>query len=318
MAALHQREIASFSMISILGFIGNLVVCIVMLTGGKKLRSVPFNVYITSLAATDLTLAVVGIPIYIASKSSFPHPSGNNGNLFCKLVTGNLIPFWLAGSSVYILVLISFERYYAIRDPFLARTRTTSRKTVIAITSALLLGLVVQIPVIVGVEYTKENATISNYCTYKWKDKSATFFVYLSSLTFQYLIPAGIFVLNFIRIRKCLVNLDDVLKRQSGYRLGKKNQGAIKQKRRTIKTVFIIVVAFFVCWTPNTIMFFVFQYAGASSLAANSSIFEVSVVLAFSSAWVNPMLYSFQSTEFRKHCKKLAFKAYNFLTVHSV
>ena len=318
MAALHHWEIASFTLISIFGLLGNLIVCIVMLTGGKKLRSVPFNVYITSLAAADLSLAVVGIPIYIISKSSFSHPSGNVGNLFCKLVTGNLIPFWLAGSSVYIMVLISFERYYAIRDPFLARTRTTSAKTAVAVTCALLLGLVVQIPMIVGVEYTKENATISNYCTYKWKDKSTTFFVYLLSLACQYLIPAGIFVLNFIRIRKCLVNLDDVLKRQSGQKLGRKNQGVMKKKRRTIKTVFIIVLAFFVCWTPNTIMFFVFQYAGASSIAANSSIFEVSVVLAFSSAWVNPMLYSFQSTEFRKHCKKLAFKAYNFLAVRNV
>ena len=311
-AALHQWQIASFALISIFGFIGNLIVCLVMLTGGRKLRSVPFNVYIASLAATDLSLAVFGIPIYVISKSSFYHPSGGDGDILCKLVTGNLIPFWLAGASVYILVLISFERFYAIRDPFLARTRATSIKTLIAIASALLLGLVVQIPVIAGVEYTKENATISNYCTYKWKGEATTLSIYLFALSFQYLIPAGIFVLNFVRIRKCLVNLDDILKRQASYKHPKQNRRVMKQKRRTIRTVFIIVIAFFICWTPNTIMFFVFQYAGASSLPANSDIFEVSVVLAFSSAWINPMLYSFQSTEFRKHCKKLILRVNNY------
>ena len=316
MAALHKWQIGSFSLISILGVIGNLIVCIVMFVGGKKLRSVPFNVYITSLAATDLSLAAVGIPIYVISKSSFAHPSGNDGNILCKIVTGNLLPFWLAGSSVYILVLISFERYHAIRDPFLARTRIVSAKTAIAITGALILGLLVQIPVMIGVEYTKENATIGNYCTYRWKSKSTTTLVYILSLTFQYVIPAAIFVVNFIRIRKCLVNLDDILKRQTGYNKGNQNTAAIRRKRKTIKTVFIIVLAFFICWTPNTIMFFVFQYAGVSSLPANSVTFEVSVILAFSSAWVNPMLYSFQSKEFRKHCKKLASKVYKTLVTH--
>jgi len=93
-------------------------------------------------------------------------------------------------------------------------------------------------------------------------------------------IPATIFVINFIRIRKCLVNLDDILKRQAGCNKGHQSTAAIRRKRKTIKTVFIIVLAFFICWTPNTIMFFVFQYAGATSLPANSVTFEVSVILA--------------------------------------
>lgn len=307
MAVLHQWQIIFFAFISIFGFIGNLTVCLVMITGGWKLRSVPFNVYITSLAVTDLSLAVIGIPIYVSSKSSFNHPSGLRGDLLCKFVTGNLIPFWLAGSSVYLLVLISFERYYTIRDPFLARTRTTSLKTFTAILGAMMTGLIVQIPVLAGIEYAGENATIGNYCGYKWKDERTTIAIYLSSLTFQYLVPAAIFVFNFLRIRKCLTTLDEVLRHQSA------NQGAVKQKRRTIKTVLIVVIAFFICWTPNTVMFFVFQYTGASLLAANSDVFEVSVVLAFSSAWINPILYSFRSSEFRKHCKHLFSRIFRFI-----
>ena len=290
MSTLHKWQVACFSLISILGLIGNLIVFAVMLAGGKELRSVPFNVYIVALAAVDLSLAIVGIPIYVSSKSSFRHPSGAGGDLLCKLVTGNLIPFWFAGSSVYILVLISFERYYKIRYPFRALTRTTSSRTVIAILGALLLGLAVQSPVLAGVEYSEKNATIGNHCTYKWKDSLTTFLIYTSTLTFQYLIPAGIFVLNYIRIRKCLLNLDDILKRQAGEQLAKQNRAIMRQKRITIRTVFVVVVAFFICWTPNTVMFFVFQYAGVSSLAANSDIFEVSVVLAFSSAWVYAVL----------------------------
>ena len=298
---LHGWQIVCFSLISLLGLTGNSIVCFVMFMSSPNLRSVPFNAYITSLAATDLLLSVIGIPIYVISKSAFRHPEGVAGDILCKFITGNLIPFWLAGTSVYFLVLLSFERYYAIKEPFLARTRTTSRKTKMAIIGAFLCGLLVQVPVIAGVEFTSNNATISNYCTYAWKNKTAIFFIYFVTLACQYVIPAILFVINFARIRKCLTNLDGVLRRQS---LRKdRNRGVVEKKRRTIKTIFILVVAFFVCWTPNTVMFFLFQYAGVSSIKANSDTFEVSVVLAFSSAWVNPVLYSFQSQEFRSHCK---------------
>ena len=309
-------QIVCFGLIIFLGLTGNLIVCLVMAMSGRRLRSVPFNVYIVSLAVTDLCLAVIGIPIYVFSKSSFSHPTGLAGTVLCKIITGNLIPFWLAGSSVYVLVLISFERFYAIRDPFLARTRVTSKKTVCAVLSAWIVGLMVQIPVIAGAEYSEKNATVSRYCTYKWKSKTTTFSIYLASLAVQYGVPAFLLILNFVRIQRCLSNLDGVLKRQMAGQSPICNRGIVKQKKKTVQIVFIVVIAFFVCWTPNTVMFFVFQYGGNSSLSPRSDAFGVSVVLAFSSAWINPLLYSFQSAEFRAHCIKIFHKIYRILTVH--
>eukprot|EP00112_Aurelia_sp_Birch-Aquarium-sp1_P003604 Seg1405.6 transcript_id=Seg1405.6/GoldUCD/mRNA.D3Y31 product="Phe13-bombesin receptor" protein_id=Seg1405.6/GoldUCD/D3Y31 len=309
-------RIVCFGFIIFLGLTGNLIVCLVMAMSGRRLRSVPFNVYIVSLAATDLCLAVIGIPIYMFSKSSFNHPTGLAGTVLCKIITGNLIPFWLAGSSVYVLVLISFERFYAIRDPFLARTRVTSKKTICAVLSAWIVGLMVQIPVIAGAEYSEKNATVSRYCTYKWKSKTTTFSIYLASLAVQYGVPAFLLILNFVRIQRCLGNLDGVLKRQMAGQSPIHNRAIVKQKKKTVQIVFIVVIAFFVCWTPNTVMFFVFQYGGNSSLSPKSDAFGMSVVLAFSSAWINPLLYSFQSAEFRAHCMKIFRKIYRILTVH--
>lgn len=306
---LRAWELACYCLIFIVGLLGNLTICLVVLKSDPSYRLMPFNVYLMSLAIADLLLAVVCLPIYVMSTLKSSHLAGSEGVIFCKIITGYLLPFWLGGVSIYLLVIISFERYTAISKPFLALTRTTSKQTATFVAGAWLIGLVIQLPTIIGIKFTKSmsNASVGNHCVYEWSTHMQRTSIYACMFTFQYLVPAVIFIVNFYRIQKCLTQIDKQLKQMfaDSQQLVNVDIKVMERKRKTIRIVFVASLVFFICWTPNNIMYFLFQYGGKTDITWRSKYFQAGIILGFSNSCVNPFLYAFQSKDFRSHCKKI-------------
>ena len=302
---LRTWEVVCYSLILVIGVLGNTTVILVIRKSGSssrhRFRDVPFNVYLMALAIVDLALSVICLPVYIMSTNVFPHPTGVRGDVFCKLITGNLPQFWLAGVSIYLLVVISFERYAAISKPFETRLGTTM-KTYVYIGLAWFFGLARELPVLVGIRYTATEATVGTSCYY-WPSYLANAFIYSFLFISEYLLPAVIFFINFYRIKKRLNQLDSTLKTA----LGDKRQRVIimKSKKRTIRIVFVLLVSFLICWTPNNIMYLLFQFGDVSKVVWSSDYYQFGIILGFSSCCLNPFLYAFQSKDFRSHCGKV-------------
>lgn len=302
---LRGWEIFCYSLIFIIGVIGNSIIILVILkssgTPKQRLRDVPFNVYLMALAIVDMALCIVCLPVYIMSTTAFPHPTGTGGDVFCKLVTGNVPQFWLAGVSIYLLVVISYERYSAITKPFKTRLGIT-KKTYIYIGLAWFFGFARELPVIVGIRYSATKATVGTSCYY-WPKQLPSIFVFSLLFFSQYIIPAAIFLYNFYRIRKRINTLDTSLK--TALDQPKQRVEIMKSKRRTIRIVLMVLVTFLVCWTPNNIMYLLFQYGHVSDVAWSSDYYQFGIILGFSSSCINPFLYAFQSKQFRVHCGKV-------------
>ena len=307
---LRQWELACYCLILVIGVFGNSIVILVIRQSGSspkhRFRDVPFNVYLMALAIADLALCVVCLPVYIMSTNVFPHPTGRGGDVFCKLVTGNVPQFWLAGVSIYLLVVISFERYAAIRKPFKTRLGTT-RKTYVYIGLAWFLGFARELPVIVGIGYTATNATVGTSCYYWPKELPINIFIYSCLFISEYAIPAVIFLINFYRIKKRLNLLDTTLK--TALQDGRQRVKIMKTKEKSIRIVFVVLIAFLICWTPNNILYLLFQYGNVSDVEWHSNYYQVGIILGFSSSCLNPFLYAFQSRQFRIHCMKVFRKA---------
>ena len=310
MAGLELKvwELLCYCFIFVTGLIGNLVVCLVVLKSGPEFRRVPFNIYLMSLAMVDLTLAVVCLPIYVMSTTTFPHPTGTKGIVLCKTVTGYLLPFMLGMVSIYLLVVISFERYTAVCKPFSAITRKTSTNKAFYICGVWLIALVLHIPTLIGITFTDSKPSIGNYCSFAWKTATISRSVYAFVFTFNYVLPAVIFAVNLYRTQKCLAKLDENLKQS----FTRKHQCAkvMEKKRKTIRTVFVLSAAFFICWTPNKVMYFLFQYGGMTGISWNSDFYQAGVILGFFNSCINPFLYAFHSKDFRSHCKKVLEKMF--------
>lgn len=72
-------------------------------------------------------IATFHVPEYILSHS-FTHPDGITGAVLCKLLTGGNLAWVGAASSVFTLVAISAERYYAVNYPHGIGGKITNRK----------------------------------------------------------------------------------------------------------------------------------------------------------------------------------------------
>ncbi|XP_046855190.1 galanin receptor type 1-like [Xenia sp. Carnegie-2017] len=300
---LRAWELVCYTFIFIFGVVGNFIVILVIRKSRRlpkhRFRHVPFNVYLMNLAIVDLALCAICLPVYIMGTSSFPHPTGVNGDVLCKLVTGNLPQFWLAGVSIYILVIISFERHYSITRPFQSRMRVATWKTYVYIGIAWFFGFLREIPVLVGIRYTAINATIGTSCYY-WPSKTTNIFVFSILFLTQYVFPSIVFLVNFSRTTKHIRRLDKTLK--LGIQDERERIKTVKGKKRSIRIVLIVLLVFLLFWTPNNIMYFLLQIGKNSDVVWSSDVYQMGIILGFSSSSMNPIIYAFQSKEFRKNC----------------
>ena len=85
------------------------------------------NYLLINLAVADMMVALFVAPRFLLSHS-FTHPAGATGTLLCKLLTGGNLT-WIGGAaSVFTLVAIAFERYYAVMHPYRIRGKLTYGK----------------------------------------------------------------------------------------------------------------------------------------------------------------------------------------------
>ncbi|XP_046840515.1 C-C chemokine receptor type 5-like [Xenia sp. Carnegie-2017] len=109
-------------------------------------------------------------------------------------------------------------------------------------------------------------------------------------------------------VRKCLTVLDTTLRKSIAD--DKQRLKILKSKQKTVKIVFVVMMAFFCLWAPNHIMYLLFQFGGIHNLKWNSTYYQAGIVLGFCSSWLNPFLYAFQSRDFRTHAYKVLRKIF--------
>ena len=85
------------------------------------------NYLLVNLAVADMTVATFLAVRYVFTHT-FTHPDGVTGMLFCSLLTGGNVAWIAAGSSVFTLVTIATERYYAVMCPHDNIGRLTNQK----------------------------------------------------------------------------------------------------------------------------------------------------------------------------------------------
>lgn len=85
------------------------------------------NYLLVNLALADIMLALFIAPPFILIHT-FNHPHGMTGTLLCKLLTGGNLMWIGASASAFTLVVIAFERYFAVMYPYSHKGKLTKNK----------------------------------------------------------------------------------------------------------------------------------------------------------------------------------------------
>ena len=211
---------------------------------------------------------------------------GHTGDYLCKFLTGgNLV--WTGGVvSVVSLIAVAVERYFAVLYPHDKKKRITKAKLKFIIPACWLFSIFWNIPVYVLVKYNED--WLSGW--------------YLNAYSLGWLIVVGILPLSVMTLLYSRVVFK--LWVTSSQPVEQSQRAVIKSRKRVTKMVLTVTVVCAVCWLPNLIAY-VLDFYGLNS--QGDIVHTTTVVLVTLNSAVNPIIYCFQSRQFRRCVKVLLF-----------
>ncbi|XP_047454999.1 chemerin-like receptor 1 [Mugil cephalus] len=284
----------------VLGVLGNGVV--IWVTGFKMKKTVN-TVWFLNLAVADF-LFTAFLPFsvaYLAMDFHWPF-----GKFMCKL--NSTVSFLNMFASVYILVVISVDRYVSVVWPVWAQNHRNVRKASFVSLAVWLLALILSTPYFIFRDTaTSDDNITSCFNNFALSDDSETPSVQqLGDLRHHIMIITRIllgFVIPFTVIVSCYAVIIHRLRR---------NRTLASQSNRSFKIIAAIIITFFLCWAPYHI-FSVIELVRFTTTNSSETLHSVAAVgmpiatsLAFLNSCLNPLLYVFMSQNFKnKICKSL-------------
>ncbi|XP_070545533.1 QRFP-like peptide receptor [Ptychodera flava] len=296
----HLSSSASISLmvcyilIFCLGLIGNLLVIIVV-AANRSMQTVT-NVFIVSLAVSDVMISVLSVPFTLVEAIT---AGWVMGLFMCKLV--NFMTLLSAISSVLTLTCIAVDRYNAICQPLKSRiihTTTRAAKLLCFVWSA---AVIMASPLlfvfelhVVGEVRNDQNYTL---CQEMWRypQQKMAFTFFLVAVT--YLVPLGLMLFLYVRICHHLWVRNPI----GPTDLQQLNAvSTLKYKKKATKMLVLVVVLFFICWTPYHVVTVRREFPSLKDNEKNRLLVACITLLALSNSCLNPIVYAFLNGNFKQ------------------
>ncbi|KAE8593695.1 hypothetical protein XENTR_v10019272 [Xenopus tropicalis] len=282
---------AFYSILFLLGILGNVLVMVVLLQNRKRLQST--DIFLLHLALADILL-VVTLPFWATQAVS----GWLFGNVLCKTVASIFkINFY---ACTFLLVCISCDRYLAIvyAVQVYKKHRTNLVHWSCLFVWCLCVGL--SVPDMVHFQVAYEPRTNVTECQPVFG--SSNFKTWRVSMAFLYHIVGFLLPLCFMLY--CYTHIIHTLFQTHGFK-----------KQRALRVIITVVVAFFLCWTPYNIVALLDTLNLLHVLADNCTIdsnidiaLSVTSGLCYFHSCLNPLLYAFVGAKFKKKLVELLSK----------
>ncbi|XP_078352666.1 pyroglutamylated RF-amide peptide receptor-like [Oculina patagonica] len=266
-----------------LNIVGNSLVCAII----KKNRDmrIPINYLLVNLAIADILYAAFIAPEVIL-RITITHPGGIAGSVLCKLVTAGIFA-WIGGiSSVVTLVVIAFERYYAVIHPYDNRKLNKSKLKVI-IPGSWIFSLLINMPLFLVVN-VKGNSCVNIWISGEdWMPKA-----YDLMWSGMIIVCVLMMVVLYSRIVYTLW-----FKQQYDNQPAFQNRGVLRVRKRVTLMVITVTALFGICWVSDVIAHGIDYY---TSLRVSEATYPVIHTMVLLNSAVNPFVYALMNKTFRE------------------
>ncbi|NXY48629.1 GALR2 protein, partial [Ceuthmochares aereus] len=278
-----------FSLIFLLGTVGNGLVLAVLLRNGQVKYNTT-NLFILNLAMADLCFIIFCVPfqatIYTLDGWLF-------GAFACKAV--HFLIYLTMYASSFTLAAVSIDRqvYLAIRYPLKSRDLRTSRNAGVAIVAIWSLSLLFAGPYLSYYHIVHYHRV--PICIPIWEDQRRKILDILT-FVFGYLLPVIVVSLAYARTIKFLWTSVDPIERISESR---------KAKRKVTKMIVAVAILFCLCWLPHHLVILCFWFGHFPFNRATYVCRLASHCLSYANSCLNPIVYALISKHFRKRFKQV-------------
>lgn len=287
-----------FALIAIFAIIGNSSV-LLLYHLSKKMQYQICGILICNLALVDcLTgIAIFITPVHIFGQD-FPYPTSPlAGMIFCAIIGSEIIIFTLGFISVYILAVLSVERYYAM-----VKSNKYQRYFVKSRLKLILFGIwiwcfILNLP---NIFQTRYRQNVSPPC--QWiplpGGRHFNMAIYAILFTFRFLLPMICIFLCYA----CIWRYTITILAETAQSIRGRYVKATKIKTRVTITCLITSIAFILCWLPNQIYFTLVNFDLAH---LNNNIHYITKLLLLFNSCINPFIYALTNPYYRKDMIKV-------------
>ncbi len=281
--------------IGLLGMLGNFIVVSVMMRS-PTLRRKSTNVLILNQSLIDFCAAF----FVIAHAMVRDLPSSADRmiqDIFCRLWKSSL-PMWgLFISSTYNLIAMTLDGYVALVHPIVHR-KSCSRNIVYVIMAAVwIFGTGHEACYTIPTSGLSESGKCIIYEIYPSAQIQRLVGILL--FTLQYFIPLFTIIFAYTRIALVLRRGFTITSENGVHRIsGAREQRMLDASKKVFKTLLTVSVSFVVCWSPNQILYLMYNCGVPINL--EGILFHFSVVLAFLNCCINPIIYCLKYEEFQR------------------
>ncbi|NXM25936.1 CCR8 protein, partial [Oxyruncus cristatus] len=284
-----------YSLLFVTGLVGNALVIWVLLVF-KKIKTMT-DAYLLNLAISDL-LFVFSLPFLvqysIMSQWTF-------GNVMCKIISSAyFIGFY---SSVFFITIMSIDRYLAIVQSVHALKIRTAAHGVITSLVLWVIAILASMPNLIFYQEVNDDNQIKCIPHYPGGNNGWKTFSNFEVNILGWLIPVGVLIFCYHSILKNLQKCHT------------------QNKYKAIKLVFIVVIVFFLFWTPINIVLFLDSLRNMyiiddcwTSQRLDLAV-ELAEALSFAHCCLNPVIYVFVGEKFKKHLSEAFRKSACFLLI---
>ncbi|XP_043283786.1 neuropeptides capa receptor-like [Venturia canescens] len=296
--------------IFITGIIGNVITCTVIIKNTTMHTTT--NYYLFSLAISDLTLLILGLPNELSIFwQQYPWPLGVG---LCKIRA--FVSEMSSYVSVLTIVAFSLERYLAICHPLRVYAMRAMKRPTRFIFAVWLIALVSALPFAVYttvnyVEYPPGSGKISlnsAICAMLLPEMPVLPLYELSCFIF-FILPLCVIIVLYtrmgLRIRSSAKDHSGAAKASAHW-----DSKQVQGRKIVVRILSAVVIMFFICWAPFHAQRLLYVYAKEADYYPdlNEWLYILSGCLYYFSTTVNPILYNLMSARYRKAFQKIVFR----------
>ena len=287
----HTQEIIKvviFWLIIVIGFVGNsLVIAVVKMFRSMRTTT---NYLLVNVACADITTLVFTAILFIIMQRRGPVHARALASFLCKFIYTNTISIITLLVTGLTLTVLALERYNALVKPMLISRRLTINKIAYVIIGIWLVAIVMMIPLFATLDYDLNSRSCSH------GDAEFGMMIYIDCLiVILTLVPFSLISFCYTQIIYGMYFKKAACRRkiERGH-----VQEEMKEKRRLVTLLILLTLVFFIAFIPYGVLLIlkVSKVSHTHVLHLQSG----SQYLTLLNCAVNPLIYAFQSSSYRR------------------
>jgi hypothetical protein len=203
------------------------------------------------------------------------------------------------------LVVITLERYFKVVHPLIHRASFSRWKATLSIGLVWTIGigynLLVNLPT---------SAVVDGQCMMQvfWPSQVAMA-DNVVHFSLQYLIPINVFVYCYTKMALVLYrgSISVTAPQNGGPKADTKTMSTSSKRAlyNIVKTMILVSVAFFICFSPNQWLFFLYRFNLFDWRIFYNPIYNISVIAMYLNCCINPAIYAASYKQFQSAVRQL-------------